>query len=473
MNILKNIFKVVVGNASTILSGIFIGFLLPKIVSLSDYGFYKIFTLYFNYLGVLSLGIIDGIVLKYGGNNYDEFDKEKFRSFFAWYTIIHVAFTLIILIVALILKDADYKFVILMLGANLFAVNVNGYFQQVSQITQRFKEYSAMKIFQSVANVLLVGFMFLMFQFEFATVTYRIYLWGYLGVNAIIASWYIYSYREIVFGARHTLKNSIKDVFSLAKYGFPLLLANLCSTLMLSMDRQLVSIVFKPEEYAVYAFAYSILSLITVATSSVSAVIYPMFKRMDLQALKNNYQYIQFILLAFIFGVLIVFYPLCYFINWFLPAYTYSLKIFRIILPGLAISSSVTVIMHNYYKVFGKSSLFFKKSIVALIISVCSNVSAFLIFKTREAISMSSIISLLAWYVISETTIVKESGYNFKNMAYMIGMIAMFYLLTIIKIYWLGMVINILGYIVTTLFVYRQEILNLKNTFIRKKEGVE
>ena len=147
MNILKNIFKVVVGNASTILSGIFIGFLLPKIVSLSDYGFYKIFTLYFNYLGVLSLGIIDGIVLKYGGNNYDEFDKEKFRSFFAWYTIIHVAFTLIILIVALILKDADYKFVILMLGANLFAVNVNGYFQQVSQITQRFKEYSAMKSF--------------------------------------------------------------------------------------------------------------------------------------------------------------------------------------------------------------------------------------------------------------------------------------------------------------------------------------
>ena len=75
MRILKNILKVVFGNMSAIISGIFVGFVLPKIISVNDYGFYKIFTLYFSYIGVLSMGVIDGIVLKYGKFNYDELDR--------------------------------------------------------------------------------------------------------------------------------------------------------------------------------------------------------------------------------------------------------------------------------------------------------------------------------------------------------------------------------------------------------------
>ena len=65
------------------------------------------------------------------------------------------------------------------------------------------------------------------------------------------------------------------------KLGMPLLLANLCSTFLISLDRQFVSMLFTTEEYAVYAFAYSMLSLITVATSAVATVLYPVFKRMD------------------------------------------------------------------------------------------------------------------------------------------------------------------------------------------------
>ena len=54
MKTLKNIFGVILGNATAIVSGVFVGFVLPKIISVSDYGMYKIFTLYFNYLGFLA-----------------------------------------------------------------------------------------------------------------------------------------------------------------------------------------------------------------------------------------------------------------------------------------------------------------------------------------------------------------------------------------------------------------------------------
>ena len=64
---LKNIFQVMMSNCSTILSGVFIGLLIPKIISVEGYGFYKTFTLYMTYVGIFHLGIADGIVLKYGG----------------------------------------------------------------------------------------------------------------------------------------------------------------------------------------------------------------------------------------------------------------------------------------------------------------------------------------------------------------------------------------------------------------------
>ena len=97
MKVLKNIINVISSNIVTIASGIAVSFLLPKIISLSDYGFYKTFTLYFGYLGVLSLGVIDGIVLRYGEKDYTELDREKFRSYFIWYFIFHAIVTALIL----------------------------------------------------------------------------------------------------------------------------------------------------------------------------------------------------------------------------------------------------------------------------------------------------------------------------------------------------------------------------------------
>ena len=77
----RNIIKVGISNLFTILSGIIVGFVIPKIMGLEDYGYYKTFTLYVSYVGLFHLGFIDGIYLKYGGVSYDDFDKSRFRMY--------------------------------------------------------------------------------------------------------------------------------------------------------------------------------------------------------------------------------------------------------------------------------------------------------------------------------------------------------------------------------------------------------
>ena len=58
----KDILMVTISNFTTILAGVVTGFIIPKILNVEDYGLYKTFTLYSSYIGLLSLGIVYGIV---------------------------------------------------------------------------------------------------------------------------------------------------------------------------------------------------------------------------------------------------------------------------------------------------------------------------------------------------------------------------------------------------------------------------
>ena len=47
------------------------GFFLPKYLSVESYADYKIFILYISYVGILHLGYVDGVYIKYGGKAID------------------------------------------------------------------------------------------------------------------------------------------------------------------------------------------------------------------------------------------------------------------------------------------------------------------------------------------------------------------------------------------------------------------
>jgi len=459
---LKNIIGVTLSNCSTILAGVMIGFIIPKIFTVSDYGLYKTFTLYTNYIGLFSIGIIDGIVLDYGMYDYEELDRRKFRGFFKWYILVHAIVCAILLGISFFTADKDRTFIIIALAADILAVNITGYYQQISQITQRFRELSLRKIMLSIANILVVAALLLV-SIKGGSVGYQLYIILHIAVCMILTAWYAYTYREITFGEAATFKETGHELGHLIKIGFPLLFANLCSTLILTLDRQFVNILFTNTEYAVYAFAYNMLSLVTVATSAISTVLYPILKRTTSDTLKKNYSDLVSIMLVFVYGALIAYFPLCAFIRWFLPKYTESLVIFRVIFPGLAISSSITVVMHNYYKTLGDNIKYFKKSILILLLSAAANGVAYIIFKTTVSISVASIVTMIVWYLYVEQYFVHNYGYSrWKNLSFLLLMMVFFYGITCIGNWLLSGILYIAGYIVITLLIQKDTIQSAK-----------
>ena len=161
-------------------------------------------------------------------------------------------------------------------------------------------------------------------------------------------------------------------------------------------------------------------------------------------------------LLIVVFGLISVYHPLSLFINWFLPEYTDSIPIFRIILPGIAISSSITALMHNYYKVLGLNIEYFKKCVVVLLISGIANTIAYLFYHSTQSISIASVVTMIVWFNIIEKTINKEiKSVDVQHHIYLYGMLSAFYVITIIKNSYIGFFVYIFTFFGITWMFYK------------------
>ena len=469
MRFVKNFLSVLASNFATLLSGILVGFILPLVLSVEDYGYYKTFTLYVTYLGLFSLGMIDGIVLKYGGFNYGQLEKRRFRSYFRWYLIIHIIVSIVLSGLLLFLKYDFQKKILVMLIINMFALNITGFFRQISEITQRFKEYSIIKIVQSILTILSVVLIYILANSFSINVNYMGYIVMVVCSNAIITIWYIMVYREIVVGNSESLRNTFNDVKSLMHNGIPLMLANLCSTLILTIDRQFVNILFENRVYAIYAFAYNLLAMLTVATSAVSTVLYPSLKRSSIDESTKRFPVLISASLILMYAVLALFFPLTKIIRVFLPNYIDSINIFRIIFPGLPITSIITVVLHNYYKMRGESAVYFKQSIVILILSAFANGVAFFIFRSTASISSASIIVIFIWFLFIGTDLSNKMHTKIlKDFSFAVISSLVFYAFSYCRYWAFGMAGYLSAFAFVVYFLKRDTVRQLKR--ILKKQ---
>lgn len=377
--------------------------------------------------------------------------------------------TILIIIFSVFFLKSDEKIIFIMIGLMFIPNNLTGYFQQISQATQRFTEYTIRNVVKSVGNIIILVILFVMYKNNYQ-VTYIHYILLFILINYFLFGWYIFTYKDIVFGEYSKVNKKKKEIISFIKIGFPLMISNLCATLILTIDRQFVSILFPINDYAQYAFAYNLLALVTMGISAISIVLFPMLKQEKIEDLSEKYdKYISMIILL-VGTMLILYFPLKMIINIIIPKYNESLIFFKIIFPSLISSSALTAIMHNYYKSIGENVLFFRKSIIILVISIIANIIAYFLSKSMIGFSVATIIVTLIWYIYTEQTLVKKMSVKWKkNLIYQILIMFIFYLLTgIVNNTLISMSLYIIIFILISYIFQKKNLKNILNKFIKK-----
>ena len=127
-------------NLIRFMANIAVTLIIPNILGKSDYGNYKTYTLYITYLVIFNFGLIEGIYLKYGGQDYDNLNKEKFRTYTRFLFVLEVIISLIVFFICNLFLEGDIKIVLTFLSLNILSVEFTTYFQRISQVTSKFSK---------------------------------------------------------------------------------------------------------------------------------------------------------------------------------------------------------------------------------------------------------------------------------------------------------------------------------------------
>ncbi len=467
----RNVFKMFISNILIVLSGVISGFILPNILGVTGYGYYKIFNLYTTYIVFCDLGLANGIYLLFGGYSFDTLPKEKFRLYFKVLCIIQLFFTIAFIMISISFMKGEYIFIFFMLGLFLIVNNISNYFEKISIAIGEFDALSFRNTLKSFMSLIIVLLLWLLKILNVNLVLYRAYVVLFFGVYLILSVQYCIFYKSISFGKSVSFKEERANIFKALKVGCMLLMADMIANLILTIDRQFVSILFDINIYSIYSFAYSMLKIIVIAISAISTVLYPSLKRMNKAEMKNSYTKTLIVIMIIAFNSQLAYYPLCIVVNYFLPNYIESLNIFRVLFPSITINIIISMIIINHYKALQKQNLYFVITSIVLAISVILNFLAYMVTHKPIGFSIASVITMVVWYLISDYYISREYNIrNFKELLFMMVNILGYYIISFeVQNYYCGFIFNTLFIIVICLIFYKNQTINL---FFRRKKGI-
>lgn len=469
-SIFKDLIMVLSSNVLLLLSSIVTGLIIPKLLGVSGYGYFKTFTLYTTYTALLHFGFIDGILLKHGAESYSSLDRKIFRANSQFFIRFQVIIAVVILAVASFIHGGEYSFIFVALAIYMVFNNITTYYQFISQATLRFKELSVRKIVQSVMTILAVIVMYLATLFSGREhANYRFYVILTLAICAFLSIWYVYTYRDITFGSRYSFKQQRYQLAFYFKEGIYLTVAYQVSTLVFNMDSQYVSLFFSKAAYGIYAFAYSLIQMILTVLNAVSTVLFPHIKRKEKDSAILFYpDAISYVVIVVYFAMLSYF-PIQWFVHLFLSEYTDSLMYFQVLFPGVGLTCCITLITFNYYKILDENKRYFYISLGILCWTGFFTFCIYMLFHTIYAIAWSSLITLAIWRMVTEQYLVKKYHIIWKkNIAYTVIMMLIFIVSAQIKIEWIAIGAYFVAYIIITFVMYRTLIKNTIFSLLNK-----
>ena len=386
-NLKKGMFLVFGANVINLVISLVNGFVLPKFLSVETYAATRTYYLYVSYTGILALGYADGLYLKYGGRPMADIPEKDINTARTNSLIMQSVMTLICLLVGFFTGD----WIFMIAAAAIIPSIITDVFKNIFQATGEFGIYSKAinyrPIFVLMATVLLLVCrveISLPYIIVIAMVSFVV--WGILEYKIC----HLYKFRIRFHADAKDLKENIVS-------GLPLMLGNFSDILVSSIDRWFVKILMSTMNFALYSFAFSASSLLSVFVNPVAATMYNyMCNETDIKKISSIKRRCMMLALFLISAA----YPVKLILEIFLTKYfeancaifiLFSTQVFYMIIKG---------IYANIYKAEKKQKLYFQQLLVVIIFSAVANALFYMAFGTIEAIAYATLLTTIFWYIL-------------------------------------------------------------------------
>lgn len=402
-SIVKNFSWVLLAQIIVLLISVGRAILLPKYLSVDDYGYWEIYWFYSCYVALFCFGYNDGIYLQYGECNYSQLPLKYIRSANRLLLVI-LSVLSVIGVSCLLMMGANeylnisYSFVFL----NIPVVCITGVLIYIFQITNNFREYS---IFSTVDKI-----------FVFTTIIglvisdkvyYPIIIIADFVGRLFVVGMMISKRKDLFFGDVVSIKQSWNYMYSNMRIGIKLMVANLMGMLLIGTGKVIVQVFGNISDFAIYSFGLSITGLILTAVTAISLVLYPTIKRVDKERYKYIFQDISSFTKLIGFISLLVYFPCCLFIEHYYPKYSSILSYINFFFVIVFASIKISVLNNTFYKVLRKEKAMLRANIGCIIFFFLICLLGFNIVNELWMVACCTSIALLMRYSVSEVYLAK------------------------------------------------------------------
>ncbi|MGL4383164.1 MAG: oligosaccharide flippase family protein [Bacilli bacterium] len=365
---LRNVFLVGIAQSVSLVLGFARFIVLPQVISVSTNGYWQIYLLYLPYMIIISLGFVDGFYIRYGSYDHDKIPKDKFANSFLVYTIFTIIFSLLFLLYLFY----NNSFNLDNRGIALFWVAINApilcltsLLVHVIQVTNQMKKYSVFVIVERLLSLIAIVFIVVfnindfVYVIIFDTIARIIYL-IILFIN----------YQDLIKVKSFNIKEAIKECLLNIRIGLPIMFATITSALLLGYGKIYIENRESIEIYAIFSFAFSIISLAYVFPTAISAVIYPLLSRINKDYYNKAYVMLNNMISLLIYIVMLLYFPFALYIEKYMSNYSSVTSYLPIIFGIIFIESKMMIVINVFYKIKGigdKMLIFNVISIVALV----------------------------------------------------------------------------------------------------------
>jgi O-antigen/teichoic acid export membrane protein len=395
------------GTALGVLFNTLLLFVIPRVVSVEDYGYWRLFLLYVGYAGLLHMGFADGALLRWAGKPLEEFRHEVAPSmkFLFWQ---HLAFVGPACLIVGSFLPSPLNFIGVAIFVVAMVTNLASVLQHALQGARQFKPVAFATA--APAGVLLI----LVFLWELRAAP------GFRALTLLYcASW---------AGALAYLWTRVKpnrcpptsdSAWGLGKtcilLGWPVVLANGGLGLVQSADRLVVSSALPITDFAQYSLASSMMFVPVTAIAAVYRVFFSHVAAVEHEGRVRVYAHAsKFLLLAWSL-LLPFFFILEVFVRRLLPKYVTALPVAGILLLGVIFLGGIQILHMSFAFLYGKQRQFLFLTIGALVVSLSTALMMALWLRSLLAVAVGQVVALAFWWLVNEWSLRETSGQRFKN----------------------------------------------------------
>ena len=457
MKLSKGIVQVILANIINLIISVGNGFLLPKFLSVESYAALKTFLLYTSYIGILHLGYIDGVYMKYGGKAINEISSEEFASEKKVLALLQLGITIPLIVLAAILGDACLLFA----AISVLPINMVCFFKFVYQATGEFKEY------RYITNIstILIFVLNVIFLFAIRTDNSLYYIGMQVAVSFII--WIYYERKNGIADTKNKLSlekiwNKLNENVHL---GIIIMLGNFMGVWIASIDRWFVMIFFSVAEFAYYSFAVTMLRLINVVITAFSVTLYNFFCK---NPVKEEISRVRKSVVIVGAGIITVIFPLNFVIQTYLEKYVSAVPIIRVLFMAQFILIGVNAIYLNLYKALNLQKKYLIRMLIITITAVCLNgIIGYLWKNNIMAYAVATLLTSLVWLVLCQIDLPEYKMSNHEWL-YLLLTLAVYLLCSYLNV-WIGMVAYVGCVLAETLLFFPKDVKLLLDVLNKKK----